>query len=510
MIEQKFINTIDISDEIANKFTTNILLFTVIAFPTLLFLGWIGLFPFDLVKLSIYCLIGTISSVSPFLLRKLGVNNNFLKYYVIVMAGITVGVLNLNYQVGIYTTLILPVAVSCIYFSKKLTLMASCVQVVITIITNYPRITSNPIYSDDPIGNYIAVSAGQLIEAFILCVIFIWIAKRTRNILNRLSNSEEQSQRYINQLQDIMNRSKDASETLSASVKQLLQAIEQTTISTENISHNADNASIGCEQNLRYIENTNATVANISDALQSISSKTLNLSEISQDTFAAAEENEKILNQAIRYMEEIESSTNQNKNIINSLSHRSEEIGRIVEIITDITKQTNLLALNASIESARSGEQGKGFAVVSEEIRQLAERSSTATKDISILISHIQEDTLKAVNSISQSSKTIKSGIDLVKNVGESFEKLKSLQETSNQEIQEITKRSNQTSKYGHEIAEVISNTESITSKSLEQIKSIASDTSVQSSIMQEILSSFNIIDNTADDLLNLSKSVSL
>jgi len=209
-------------------------------------------------------------------------------------------------------------------------------------------------------------------------------------------------------------------------------------------------------------------------------------------------------------MEEIESSTKQNKNIINSLNLRSEEIGRIIEIITAITEQTNLLALNAAIESARAGEHGKGFAVVSDEIRQLAEKSSTAAKDISNLISQIQKDTTQAVNSIDLSSATIKSGIDLVKNVGKSFGKLKNLQETSNQEIQEITKSSNETSKYGREIVQVISNTKSITSKSLEQIKSIASDTSVQSSVMQEILSSFNVIDNTADDLLKLSKSVNI
>lgn len=507
MLKQGLINT---SDEIANKFTTNILLFTTVAFPTLIFLGWIGLFPFDLVKLSVYCLIGTISSCSPFILRKLGANSSFLKYYVIVMSGVTVGVLNLNSQVGIYMTLILPIAVSCIYFDKKLTIVASGVQVVITLITNYPRIASTPFYSDDPLGNYIAISAGQLIEAFILFVIFIRIAKRTRNILDRLSNSEEQSQIYIDQLQDIMSRSKNASETLSTSVKQLLEAIEQTTVSTENITHNADNASIGCEQNLQYIESTNATVANISDALESIASKTQKLSEISQDTSAATEENEKIIHQAISYMEEIELSTKQNKDIINSLSHRSEEIGKILEIITGITEQTNLLALNAAIESARAGEHGKGFAVVSDEIRKLAEKSSSAAKDISNLINQIQEDTTKTVNSIDQSSATIKSGIDLVKNVGASFDKLKRLQETSNQEIQEITKNSNQTSQYGHEIADVISNTKSITSKSLEQIRSIASDTSTQSSIMQEILSSFIVINNTADDLLNLSKSVNL
>ena len=508
MTTQHFIHK---NDEVANKSTTNILFISTLAFPALILLGWSGVFYIDdLATLIIYCLIGTIATISPFILRKMGVNSQFLKYYAIAMAGVAIGILNLSNQIDIYIALVLPIAMSCIYFDKKLTIMASIFQCLIIIITNYPKLTSNPIYADDPFGHYVADTAGFLLEIIILSVIFIWIANRTRNILNNLSKAEEQSLLYIDNLQGVMNSSKNASETLSTSVKQLLKAIEQATASNENINQNADSASLGCEQNLQFIENTNTTVANISDALESISAKTLKLSEISHDTSAAAEENEKIINQAIRYMEEIELSTKQNKNIINSLSSRSEEIGRIIEIITAITEQTNLLALNAAIESARAGEHGKGFAVVSDEIRKLAEKSATAAEDISNLISQIQEDTTKTVNSIDQSSATIKSGIDLVKNVGESFGKLKSLQETSNQEIQDITKRSNQIAKYGREIAKVISNTKAITSKSLEQIKSIASDTSVQSSVMQEILSSFNVINNTADDLLNLSKSVNL
>ena len=499
------------NDEIANKSTTKILLFSTFAFPALILLGWLGVFYIDdLSYLIIYCLIGTIATISPFILRKIGVNSQFLKYYTIAMTGVAIGILNLSGQIDIYLSLILPIAMSCIYFDKKLTIMASVFQCLIIIVTNYPKSISNPIYADDPFGHYVADTAGFLFEIIVLSAIFIWIANRTRNILNDLSNTEEQSLLYIDKLQGVMNSSKNASETLSTSVKQLLQAIEHATASNENINQNVASASLGCEQNLQYIENTNTTVANISDALEAISAKTQKLSEISQDTSAATEENEKIISQAISYMEEIETSTKQNKSIINSLSSRSKEIGRIIEIITAIAKQTNLLALNAAIESSRAGEHGKGFAVVSDEIRKLAEKSSAAAFDISNLISEIQEDTTKAVNSIDQSSVTIKSGIDLVKNVGESFEKLKSLQETSNQEIWEITKNSNQTSIYGREIAEIISNTKSITSRSLKQMKSIASDTSVQSSVMQEILSSFNVIDNTADDLLNLSKSVNI
>lgn len=494
-------------DQIATKATSNILLAATLSFPVLILLAWAGVFEQDMMKLIFYGSIGSLAAVTPYVLRKIGVNNTFLKYYSITMSVVVVGILNLNYQIGIYLTLLLPIALSCIYFDKNLTIIALVLETINIIITNYFNITSDPLYSDDPIGYYTGITTGFIIELIVLSMIFIWLANKTRTLLSNLSSSEEQSLLYIENLKGIMNKSRGASETLSSSVKQLLEAIEQATASTENINQNADSASLGCEQNLQYIENTNTTVANISNTLESISLKTQKLSEISQDTTAAVIENEKIISQAISYMEEIESSTVQNKEIINSLGGRSEEIGRIIEIITNITEQTNLLALNAAIESARAGEHGKGFAVVSDEIRTLAERSASAAKDISNIISQIQEDTEKAVQSIDQSYTTIKSGIDLVKNVGESFEKLKGLQETSNEEIQSIAQDSYQTSQYGHEIVEVISNTKSITSKSLDEIKAIASDTSIQSSVMQEILSSFSVIDNIADDLLKLSNS---
>nr|WP_235715901.1 methyl-accepting chemotaxis protein [Acetivibrio cellulolyticus] len=397
-----------------------------------------------------------------------------------------------------------PIALSCLYFDKKLTITALILEIINVVITNYFRIPSNPLYSENPFGFYIAFTAGYIIELSILSVIFIWLTKRTRILLEGLSDSEEQSLLF-NKLKDVMSSSQNASKTLATSVKQLSLAIEQTTASNENIYHNADSASLGCEKNLQYIESTNTTVENISDTLESISSQSQKLSEISQNTSTAAEESEKIICNAISNMEKIELSTVQNKDIINNLGERSKEIGRIIEIITNITEQTNLLALNAAIESARAGEHGKGFAVVSDEIRKLAEQSANAAKDISNIINQIQNDTEKAVFSIDQSYTTIKSGIDLVKNAGESFEKLKSLQEVSNQEVQKIAQYSNQTSKYGHEIAEVISNTKSITSKSLNEIRSIASDTSTQASVMQQISASFAVINNIADDLLKLS-----
>lgn len=347
-----------------------------------------------------------------------------------------------------------------------------------------------------------------MIELPIFSMIFIWLTKRIKTLVHNLSNSEEQSLLYIDQLKGIMNSSINASETLSSSVKQLMQAVEQATLSNDDINQNAERSSTNCEKNLQYIEDASATVVNISQILETISANAQKLSEISKDTLNAAVENEIVVGQAISHMEEIEKSIMQNKNIITSLSEKSKAIEKIIELITNVTKQTNILAVNTAIEASRSNE--RGFSVIAEEIRKLAEKSASAAKDISEILGSIYEDTENAVSSIDQSYTAIESGIGMIKNVGLAFGNLKNLQDISNNEIQNITQSSIQTSKYGSVIAEIMTNTKLNTSKSLEDLKSIASNTSMQASVMQEILSSFNVIDNIADELLKTTKSVTI
>lgn len=192
------------NEQIANKTTTKILLIATIAFPALIILGWLKFYEFDMAKLYVYCSIGTIGTVSPYILRKLGINNIVLKYYIITMAAVAIGMLNLNYQIGIHLMFLFPVALSCIYFDKRLTFIALFLQIINVIGTNYFRILSDPLYSENPFGYYVTITSGYIIELFILSMIFIMLAKRTRILLTNLSESEEQSQLFINKLKGII------------------------------------------------------------------------------------------------------------------------------------------------------------------------------------------------------------------------------------------------------------------------------------------------------------------
>lgn len=492
----------------ANIITSRILLYSVCAFPLIFILNMLKVFNIDPNKLVVLTIIGVISSLLPFILRKVGVNSTFLKYFTIFMGAVIITVLATNPRIGIYLLYMFPIGLSCLYFDRKLTWAACGLSTLGMTIALYARIGADAnSYAFSVIGaKYISWLCGYTLEFLVLSLLFTMLAGRTRKLLQNLINSEEQSQ-LLNKLKEIMNKSSNASSILASAVSQLSTTVEETAKENGIIAQNAMKATEGCETNMKHVENTTSAVENISDELESMSLHTKEMADISKATHDAANESESVISNAIDNMQEIEVSTTQSKELINKLGERSEQIGRIIEMITTIASQTNLLALNAAIESARAGEQGKGFAVVANEIKKLAEQSSDAANDIAELVKHIQNDTSETIKSIDQNSEIIKSGINMVRSAGKSFERLRDLQIKSNNKVQEIANSSNQTSLYGRKIVEMVSNIKDLTTASLSEVEAIAASTQHQSAAMEEITASFDVINDIAKDLLNASKA---
>jgi methyl-accepting chemotaxis protein len=143
--------------------------------------------------------------------------------------------------------------------------------------------------------------------------------------------------------------------------------------------------------------------------------------EASQKAMDTAEEGRGLVNQSIEGMNLIADQVNTIAHNILGLSKKSQEIGKIVRVVGEVSKQTNLLALNAAIEAAGAGEHGKGFAVVAKEIRGLAVKSSRSTQDIVKLIQEMQDATNTAVMSAEEGSKSVQAGVRVINSLNASF-----------------------------------------------------------------------------------------
>lgn len=506
MLEKSFILK---NENEVNIISTRIILFSsCFVFPALIILNLAELFKFTLSSIIIFAVIGTALSCIPLIMRRNKVRSSVVKYSTIIVSTIVVAMIATNPSIGVYIEYLFPIAISCLYFDKRLTRTAVYIGVISMFISRYFRISQelNTVNTSLIMKDYIPIMAGLTIEFVTLALIFIMLSRRTRNLFENLVDSDEQS-RILSKLKLVMNKSTQASDTLTKSVKEFSISFDRSKKDNEVITENAAVATQNCTKNLEFIENTAKTVDSIYLVLEDISKQCGVMMDISKTTLDSTNESEKIMFKTIEKMKEVEDTTNQNRLVVNRLGETSGQINKITDIITNIANQTNLLALNAAIEAARAGEAGKGFSVVADEIRKLAEQSAGAANDILKLISQMQSDTQISIKSIDQGADTVKQGIDMVKITGKSFENLKELQNNSFNKMKEIASLSNETSSYGNDIVEIVKNIKDQTVQSLKQVEMISSSMENQLKVMGNNILLVAQIDDISEGLFELSKS---
>ncbi|ULA68380.1 MAG: hypothetical protein LZF62_340130 [Nitrospira sp.] len=187
---------------------------------------------------------------------------------------------------------------------------------------------------------------------------------------------------------------------------------------------------------------------------------------LARETVETAKDGGAVVSNTIEGMELLSDAVSSSSTIITELGKSSDQIGVIVGTIEDIADQTNLLALNAAIEAARAGEQGRGFAVVADEVRKLAERTTKATKEISDMIRQIQQDTRGAVDSMQHGKEKVSAGVDLANKTGQALTKIVRMVTESADMIQQIAVASEEQSTATQQIAADIENVAQVTKES--------------------------------------------
>ncbi len=198
---------------------------------------------------------------------------------------------------------------------------------------------------------------------------------------------------------------------------QVASASAQLSATAEEISKGADTLQSRSAQTAAAVEEMNATVGQVAQ-------NSGKAAELAEQAVQTAKDGGVVVSDTIGGMRQLSDAVSNSASIIAKLGKSSDQIGEIVRVIEDIADQTNLLALNAAIEAARAGEQGRGFAVVADEVRKLAERTTKATKEIGDMIRQIQQDTRGAVESMEAGTQKVVSGVDLVNRTGEALKNI--------------------------------------------------------------------------------------
>ncbi len=238
----------------------------------------------------------------------------------------------------------------------------------------------------------------------------------------------------------------DGVQSVSEGFQTTRQGSDTTTEAVAQLNQAIDGIAKGAADQAQQVQATTATASQMATGVEQVAANAHQVAAASQQTRAAAEHGATAVQETVSSMAEIKEVVGQASGTVAELGALGEKIGAVVETIDDIAEQTNLLALNAAIEAARAGEHGKGFAVVADEVRKLAERSSRETKQIAELIQQVQQGTQDAVQAMSSGSAKVEAGSEKADQAGKALREILQAVEATVEQVNSIAAAAQQMS----------------------------------------------------------------
>ena len=301
-------------------------------------------------------------------------------------------------------------------------------------------------------------------------------------------------------LKNSVNRLGDSFNNALSNVR---NAVEATASASTQISSSSEEMASGAHEQSAQTTEIAGAIEQMTNTIMETTTNASSAAEQAKKAGVAAVEGGDVIKETIKGMNRIAEVVRNAAGTVQELGASSEQIGTIVQVIDDIADQTNLLALNAAIEAARAGEQGRGFAVVADEVRKLAERTTKATKEIGDMIKKIQKETEGAVKSMETGTEEVENGRKLAEQSGESLNEIITNANGVVDVINQVAAASEEQSSAAEQISKSVEGISTVTQQSAEGVQQIAraaTDLNDLTVNLQDLISQFEIGSSEEDD----------